>query len=199
MAEAPKSDQLLQCMILFRDLYRQLDDMGINPLMWRDRARAYGKLMVDYFSSMVEKFVYLHMFVCHGWRWVAAGGLGMWSSHAVEGVNKCMQKAKWDHSTRDKLEEDPPITTLPTTSSSSSTVTMTSGSGCDEKKKKTRKEKLAEQRPQQCQDQLIQCVQYCNRRASEVLVGIRIGTREYCCSYCHQGGHNCRNCPQKGN
>ena len=69
-----------------------------------------------------------------------------------------MKDAKWHHSTRDRLEEEPIKLEEKTTSSGSS------GSSMEQKKKKpTKKQQKQEElqiQPQQCMKQLIQMVRY---------------------------------------
>ena len=124
--------------------------------------------------------------MCDGRRLVALAD----GRHIDSSSHPLMKDAKWHHSTRDRLEEEP-IKPEETTSGGS-------GSSTEQKKKKPTKKQQKQEalqiRPQQCMKQLIQMVRYVNQRVSEVVVGARRPPQEHHCTNCMAVGHNQRTC-----
>ena len=103
----PQASALLKLMKEFDSLYSDIENPRCSPEVWAARANVFGCNMVMEFGELMPQFIYLHVFVCHVPEWAGAnGGLQRWSTHGLEGVNKCMKMEKHEHSTRDKLEDD---------------------------------------------------------------------------------------------
>jgi len=77
---------------------------------FRYDAWVFGKAMANNFGEEVTGCIYLHVLVCHVWRWLEDGkGLLRYGSYDLERTNRMLKLNKHGYSVRDKLDSKEPI------------------------------------------------------------------------------------------